>query len=98
MYGTEKTLADLGDKVPEDTKSDVEAAMAEVKKALEGDDVDAISTATETLQAEELQARRDRLPAGAGRRRRRGRRGGAEADASRDEEEVADYEVVDGDE
>ncbi|HSQ21365.1 MAG TPA: molecular chaperone DnaK, partial [Coriobacteriia bacterium] len=50
VYGTEKTLADLGEKVPEETRSDIETAIAEVKKALEGDDIDAIRAATTALQ------------------------------------------------
>jgi len=50
VYQTEKTLADLGEKVPDDAKSEVEAAIAEAKTALEGEDVDAIKAATETLQ------------------------------------------------
>ena len=47
---TEKTLSDLGDKVPDETKSEVEEAVAEAKKALEGDDADEIKAATEKLQ------------------------------------------------
>ncbi|MEE0026960.1 MAG: molecular chaperone DnaK [Atopobiaceae bacterium] len=49
-YGTEQTLNELGDKVPADTKSEVEAALAEAKKALEGSDVNAIKEASEKLQ------------------------------------------------
>ena len=49
-YGTEQTLNELGDKVPADTKSEVEAALAEAKKALEGSDVNAIKAASEKLQ------------------------------------------------
>jgi len=92
VYGTEKTLADLGDKVPEDTKSDVEAAVAEVKKALEGDDIEAIKSATTALQEKSYklaeivyQQAQDEQAA----------EGGAAPEA---DEEVADYEVVDGDE
>ena len=50
-YGAEQTLADLGDKVPADQKSEVEAAIAEAKKALEGTDIDAIKAAGEKLTA-----------------------------------------------
>ncbi len=49
-YSTEQTVADLGDKVPADMKSEADAAVAEAKKALEGDDVDAIRAASEKLQ------------------------------------------------
>ncbi|MDZ4168704.1 MAG: molecular chaperone DnaK [Coriobacteriia bacterium] len=50
VYATEKSLKDLGDKVPAETRTACEEAMADVRKALEGDDVDAIKSATETLQ------------------------------------------------
>jgi molecular chaperone DnaK len=46
-YTTEKFLAENADKVPADVKSEVEASIAELKKALEGTDTDAIRTATE---------------------------------------------------
>jgi molecular chaperone DnaK len=46
-YTTEKFLAENADKVPADIKSEVEASIAELKKALEGTDTDAIRTATE---------------------------------------------------
>jgi molecular chaperone DnaK len=49
-YSTEQTLNELGDKVPADTKADVEAALADAKKALEGTDVEAIKAASEKLQ------------------------------------------------
>ncbi|MCL2746387.1 MAG: molecular chaperone DnaK [Coriobacteriia bacterium] len=49
VYQTEKTITDLGDKVPADTKDEVEAAIAEVKTALEGEDVEDIKAKTETL-------------------------------------------------
>ena len=49
-YSTEQTLSELGDKVPADTKADVEAALAEAKSALEGTDVEAIKAASEKLQ------------------------------------------------
>jgi len=50
VYGTEKTLSDLGDKVPADTKEACESGIEAVKKALEGDDVDEIRSASEALQ------------------------------------------------
>jgi molecular chaperone DnaK len=46
-YTTEKFLAENADKVPDDVKSEVESSIAELKKALEGTDTDAIRTATE---------------------------------------------------
>jgi molecular chaperone DnaK len=46
-YTTEKFLAENADKVPDDIKSEVESAIADLKKALEGTDTEAIRTATE---------------------------------------------------
>ncbi|HZJ23145.1 MAG TPA: molecular chaperone DnaK [Anaerolineales bacterium] len=48
-YAAEKALREFGDKVPAETKSDVEAKVAEVKKAAEAEDVPAIKSATEAL-------------------------------------------------
>jgi len=48
-YAAEKALREFGDKVPAETKSDVEAKVAEVKKAAEGEDVPTIKSATEAL-------------------------------------------------
>ncbi|MDZ4655714.1 MAG: molecular chaperone DnaK [Coriobacteriia bacterium] len=50
VYGTEKTIADLGDKVPEETKAACESGIEAVKKTLEGDDIDEIRSASEQLQ------------------------------------------------
>jgi molecular chaperone DnaK len=50
IYQVERTLKDLGDKVPSDEKSRVVSAISSVRSALEGDDVSRIRTATEELQ------------------------------------------------
>jgi molecular chaperone DnaK len=49
VYTTEKFLADNADKIPGDVKSDVEADVAALKKALEADDDDAIKAAVAKL-------------------------------------------------
>ena len=46
-YTTEKFLAENAEKVPDDIKSEVEASIAELKKALEGTDTEAIRVASE---------------------------------------------------
>jgi molecular chaperone DnaK len=48
-YSTEKFLRENDEKVPAELKTEVEAAVAEVKKNLEGTDVDAIRTSAEKL-------------------------------------------------
>jgi molecular chaperone DnaK len=48
-YQAEKTLGELGEKVPADQKAEVEKDIAEVKDALKGDDTDRIRSATDKL-------------------------------------------------
>ncbi|MGN0071195.1 MAG: molecular chaperone DnaK [Atopobiaceae bacterium] len=97
-YSTEQTLKDLGDKVPADMKKQVEDAVAEAKKALDGTDIDAIKAAGEKLQdvghklAEIVYSTTNAQTAG----------GAADAGAqqqsgSSDDVVDADYEVVDDD-
>jgi molecular chaperone DnaK len=50
-YSIEKTLKDLGDKVPADTRKDVEEKLAALRDALKTDDVERIKSATEALRA-----------------------------------------------
>ncbi len=50
IYSTEKNIKDLGDKVGAEDKSKAEAAVAELKQALEGGDVQAIKDKTEALK------------------------------------------------
>ena len=92
-YGAEQTLADLGDKVPADEKSEVEAAIAEAKKALEGTDIEAIKAAGEKLTAASQKLAQivysnteEQTAAGAG-----------AGSAAGDDVVDADYEVVDDD-
>jgi len=49
IHASEKSLKDLGDKVDAETKANVEKEIANVKKAVEGDDTDAINAAIEEL-------------------------------------------------
>ena len=50
IYATEKTMADLGDKVPEDTKTSLNENIESLKKAIEGGDIEAIKSESEKLQ------------------------------------------------
>jgi molecular chaperone DnaK len=49
IYGAEKVLVDLGDKVPAELKAEVQAVVAEVKKLKDGDDEPAIRKAVDAL-------------------------------------------------
>jgi molecular chaperone DnaK len=50
VYSVEKNVKDLGDKISAAEKANVEAAVAEVRKALESGDVAAIKAKTEALK------------------------------------------------
>ena len=86
----------MGDKVPEDTKGEVESAMGELKTALEGDDIDEIKTKTEALQnaaykLAEIAYKDAQAEAGAA-------DGSAEPAEGAADVEEGDFEVVDDDE
>ncbi len=49
IYSTEKNLTDHGDKIGEEDKTKIQEAIAELRRAMEGDDPDAIERATQTL-------------------------------------------------
>ena len=91
-YSTEQTLNDLGDKVPEDMKTEVQGVVDEAKKALDGTDIEAIKAAGEKLQevghklAEVVYSSTDEAAAAGD---------SASAEASGDDVVDADYEVVD---
>jgi molecular chaperone DnaK len=48
-HSTEKSLKDYGDKVSDEDKSAIEAGVAELKTALEGEDLEAIQAKTQAL-------------------------------------------------
>lgn len=50
-YQAEKLLKDNGDKIPAEQKASIEAAVADVKEALKGTDLDAIKSKQEALVA-----------------------------------------------
>ncbi len=47
IYSTEKSLAEHGDKVDEQTKKAIEEALADLKEKSAGDDADAITASIE---------------------------------------------------
>lgn len=50
-YQIEKTIKDQGDKISEDDKAPIEAAIKKVRDAIEGEDADAIKSAITELEA-----------------------------------------------
>ena len=50
IYQTEKSLTDLGDKITEDEKASIQAAIDKLKEANKGTDLEAIKTASDEVQ------------------------------------------------
>ena len=104
VYSTEKVLADNGDKVPDDVKTEVTAAIGELRTALEGDDVEAVRTKQAALSAVAQKIGeaiyRSEESAGAGAAGAAGATDEAADGASRaaSDDDVVDAEIVDEDE
>ncbi|WP_431954516.1 molecular chaperone DnaK [Actinacidiphila sp. bgisy167] len=95
VYQTEKFLKDNEDKVPGDVKTEVEAAVADLKEKLKGEDSAAIREATEKVAATSQklgQALYANAQAEGGAAGAAGAAGGAQAD-----DDVVDAEIVDED-
>jgi molecular chaperone DnaK len=85
-YTAEKTLRDLGDRVPSDLKTDVETKVGDVRAALSTDDVDRIRAAKDELQQAMYRVSEQIYAAGAG----------AGAGATPDDSGAADDNTVEG--
>ncbi|MER6108546.1 molecular chaperone DnaK [Streptomyces hirsutus] len=92
VYQTEKFLADNEDKVPGEIKTEVEAAVAELKEKLKGDDSAEIRTATEKVAAVS-QKLGQAMYADAQASQAAG--GGAGAGGAKADDDVVDAEIVD---
>jgi len=91
VFATEKFLAENGEKVPADVKSDVEGKLGDLKGALAGTDVAAIRTAADDL-SRASQAMGTAMYAGAQGAAGAGATGGAEDPG---DDDVVDAEVID---
>ena len=105
LYATEQTLKELGDKVPADTKSEVEGAIEELRTATNGTDLDEIKAKTEALQSVSYKMAEVAYSASADAAQAAGADAGQQAapdagpTAPADDDVIdADYEVVDEDE
>ncbi len=97
VHSTEKSLADYGDKVSAADKSAIETAVAELKSAMEGEDVEAIQAKTKALAQASMKLGEAMYAAN-----QAGAEGGdgesADADGTKNEDVVdADFEEVDDD-
>ncbi|MGM0422258.1 MAG: molecular chaperone DnaK [Pseudomonadota bacterium] len=50
IHSTEKSISDLGDKLPEEDKTPVEAAIEDLKSVMDGEDLEEIQNKTNVLQ------------------------------------------------
>lgn len=91
-YQIEKLLKDNEDKLPEDVKSEVQSDVDDLKKALEGEDDDAVKSAFEKLQSSQTKLG-EAIYAQA--QAQAGESGGEAGADSADEDDVVDAEVVD---
>ncbi len=94
VYQCEKTLADMGDKIPADDKGKVQGALDKLKETLKGQDTAAIKADTEALQ-QAFYAVSEKLYQQAN---PQGAQPGGDAGASQEGQYYdADYKVVDDD-
>ena len=63
VYQSEKTLSEVGDKLPESEKAPIQAGIDKLKETLKGEDTDAIKAATEELTQAVLQDEREAVSA-----------------------------------
>lgn len=100
VHATEKTLEEAGDKVSEEVKAPVAAAVADLKTALEGDDAEEINAKAQALTEVSLKLGEELYKAGVETADAEGAAAGAEAsDDSKAQDDVvdADFEEVDDD-
>ena len=103
IYSTEKTLKELGDKVSADDKAKIEAQIADLKKAMEGTDVNMIKTGCEKLTEISYEAfgkiyqQQAAQQGAAGSDPNAAQQANQSGDSSDDNVVDADYEVVDDD-
>ena len=95
VYQTEKVITDNEDKIPADVRSETEAAVSELKTALEGTDTEAIRTASEkvALASQKIGS----AIYSQGQQGEGAQADGASADGSADDADVVDAEIVDED-
>jgi molecular chaperone DnaK len=93
-YTTEKFLSENADKVPGDVKSEVESSIAELKRALEGTDTEAIRVATEN--AAQVSQKMGSAIYAQSQQATGGQTDGAQShEAAAHDDEVVDAEIVD---
>ena len=85
IYSTEKSLTDNGDKLDDETKKEVEKAVAEAKEVKDGDDLDLINTKKEALSQSSMKIGQAMYSQGDA---------AAEGDEKKDDDETQDAEFT----
>jgi molecular chaperone DnaK len=96
VYQTEKVLREQGEKVSSQEKAAVEAPLATLKKALEGNDTASIKAATEALMSASQEFSQKLYEAAARDANAAGTSASGQSGAANDDE-IVDAEIVDGD-
>ena len=103
VYQSEKTLGEVGDKIPADEKAKVQSGIDKLKEVLKGDDTDAIKAATEELtqmfyqMSEKLYQQANPQGGAQAGPDMGGQNGGAQTGPNGQQYYDADYKVVDDD-
>ncbi len=95
VYSTEKTMKELGDKLDPSDKENIQKALDDLKKTLEGDDTEIIKKATEHLTEVSYAAFGKIYQQQAGQGQQAGPQQGQGPSSGDDNVVDADYEVVD---
>ncbi len=91
VYQTEKVLKDHADEVSDDEKETINSKLADLRSALEGDDIEAVKSATEALMTASQEFGQRLYEAAAAAERQQGE------DASASDDDVVEAEIVDDD-
>ena len=94
-YSIEKLLKDNKDKLPEDVHSEVSEAVADLKKALEGEDIEPVKTAQEKLNSVAQKVGEALYQADAAAQAAGDASASSAGSTSSDDEDIVDAEIVD---
>ncbi|MFC4565999.1 molecular chaperone DnaK [Nocardiopsis mangrovi] len=94
VYQTEKVIKDNEDKIPAEVRTETETAVADLKKALEGSDIEAIRTASEQVALASQKIGSAIYGQG---QQQSGAEGDAGTGAQAADDDVVDAEIVDED-
>lgn len=97
VYQTEKLLSDQADAASEDEKKAINSKLDDLRTALEGDDTDAIKSATEALMTASQQFGQRLYEAAAAADRQSGASASGSSSSAGSDDDVMEAEIVDDD-